>query len=49
MTTVKRVKGAAVERRGLVEEAEVKELALQLEEKGYAWLEKEPAPAGVSR
>jgi len=31
--TVKREKGAAVERRGLVEEAEVKELASQLEEK----------------
>jgi Fe-S cluster assembly ATP-binding protein len=24
-----------------------KEMALQLEEKGYSWLEKEPAPAGV--
>ena len=26
-----------------------KEMALELEEKGYAWLEKEPAPAGVVR
>jgi Fe-S cluster assembly ATP-binding protein len=26
-----------------------KEMALELEEKGYAWLEKEPAPAGVGR
>ena len=25
-----------------------KEMALELEEKGYAWLEKEPAPASVS-
>jgi Fe-S cluster assembly ATP-binding protein len=25
-----------------------KELALELEERGYAWLEKEPAPAGVA-
>jgi Fe-S cluster assembly ATP-binding protein len=24
-----------------------KEMALELEEKGYAWLEKEPAPAGA--
>jgi Fe-S cluster assembly ATP-binding protein len=23
-----------------------KEMALELEERGYAWLEKEPAPAG---
>src|SRR3970282_2192418 len=33
MTTVKRVKGAAVERSGLVEEAEVQEVASQLEGK----------------
>jgi Fe-S cluster assembly ATP-binding protein len=26
-----------------------KELALELEEKGYSWLEKEPAPAAALR
>jgi Fe-S cluster assembly ATP-binding protein len=26
-----------------------KEMALELEEKGYSWLEKEPAPASVTR
>ncbi|HSB60553.1 MAG TPA: ABC transporter ATP-binding protein, partial [Vicinamibacteria bacterium] len=25
-----------------------KEMALELEEKGYSWLEKEPAPAGAT-
>jgi Fe-S cluster assembly ATP-binding protein len=26
-----------------------KEMALELEDKGYSWLEKEPAPTGASR